>query len=295
MLKSKTMSTTRTHIGKIGRLSKARRTELAHRLEDSQPGTDIVHWLNAQPDVQAILKAQFDGRPVTEQNLSDWKHSGHVEWLRREAARESALQLVERSDDLVETAQEGHLGDRLALVLAEQMSRLALALLEAEPDLEKRWQRLCAIHREVSQLRRDDHRAICTAIKEERFNREASRADQAEADRLKQELKDRQINLLLEGENRLANMAIFGTGEAGQRRAEMLYRLKCDLPCEDVMDGTWPPPGTAAPRASAAAKEKARRTAGARPRKTPANPGKSSLIKADPVEKNEAPEPAPAK
>src|SRR5580700_4935182 len=197
MLKSKTMSTTRTHIGKIGRLSKARRTELAHRLEDSQPGTDIVHWLNAQPDVQAILKAQFDGRPVTEQNLSDWKHSGHVEWLRREAARESALQLVERSDDLVETAQEGHLGDRLALLLAGQMSRLSLALLEEEPDLEKRWQRLCAIHREVSQLRRDDHRAMRTAFDQERWNLDTHIKEEAYLERSKKAHEERLLNIFL--------------------------------------------------------------------------------------------------
>ena len=131
------MSTT-THTGKIGRLSKDRRHQLALRIEDGHPGADIVQWLNQQPDVQKILHDQFSGRPISEQNLSDWKRSGHREWLRREEARESALRLIERSDDVIETTHENHLGDRLALLVAEQITRVSLALLEEEPDLEKR-------------------------------------------------------------------------------------------------------------------------------------------------------------
>jgi hypothetical protein len=75
-----------TRIGKNGQLSKDRRHELGQRIEDGEPGTDIVQWLNLQPDVQAILQEQFAGRPIGEQNLSDWKQTGHVEWLRRRAA-----------------------------------------------------------------------------------------------------------------------------------------------------------------------------------------------------------------
>ena len=52
------MSTT-THTGKIGRLSKDRRHQLALRIEDGHPGADIVQWLNQQPDVQKILQDQF--------------------------------------------------------------------------------------------------------------------------------------------------------------------------------------------------------------------------------------------
>src|SRR5580698_4446633 len=57
-----------TRIGKIGRLSKERRNELGQRIEDGLPGMEIVQWLNAQPDVQKILQAQFAGRPISEQN-----------------------------------------------------------------------------------------------------------------------------------------------------------------------------------------------------------------------------------
>src|SRR5580698_9834832 len=143
-----------TRIGKIGRLSKERRHELGQRIEDGEPGTDIVHWLNSQPDVQKILQERFDGRPVSEQNLSDWKRGGHAEWLRREEAREAALLLTERADDLDEAVQEARLSDRFATVFSAEMTRLALALLEEQSDPEKKWKRLCEIHRELSRLRR---------------------------------------------------------------------------------------------------------------------------------------------
>ncbi len=67
------------------------------------PARKSSNWLNTQPDVREILDAQFAGRPISEQNLSDWKQSGHLEWLRRQEAREAALRLVERADDLDET------------------------------------------------------------------------------------------------------------------------------------------------------------------------------------------------
>jgi hypothetical protein len=53
------------YIGTIGRLPKDRRNELDHRIQDGQLGTDIVSWLNAQPDIREILDAQFARRLIT--------------------------------------------------------------------------------------------------------------------------------------------------------------------------------------------------------------------------------------
>jgi hypothetical protein len=304
-----------THTGKIGRLSKDRRYELAQRIEDGQPGTEIVNWLNAQPDVREILDAQFAGRPISEQNLSDWKQSGHLEWLRRQEAREAALNLVERADDLDETTQNRDLSDRFATVLASEMTRLAAALLEQETDPEKRWQRLCQIHRELSQLRRDDHRAAHIAIQRERWDLDVAREHHEEAQRQKAANKELMIDMLLEGKYKKENAdLLYGGGESGRKKAEMLYRIKCDLPMDDLLDGTWQEPGTACPRkpapaphrsgvsaerrqptcpknvAPAKAKPAAKQFRKPKPNtmpaagaaKTPADPQKSSLIKAIP-------------
>ena len=49
--------TTRT--GKIARLPKPVRDELGRRLQDGQPGKELVNWLNSLPAVQDVLKEQF--------------------------------------------------------------------------------------------------------------------------------------------------------------------------------------------------------------------------------------------
>jgi hypothetical protein len=86
-----------TRIGKIGRLPKAIREELGRRIEDNEVGTDIVFWLNSQDDVKRILAEQFEGRAITEQNLSLWKQTGHLDWLRLQEIRESARLLLEQA------------------------------------------------------------------------------------------------------------------------------------------------------------------------------------------------------
>jgi hypothetical protein len=227
---------TTTHIGKIGRLPKCTRDALGQRIEDNEPGTEIVKWLNGLPGVRSVLKDLFGGRPITEQNLSEWKQTGHPEWARHEASRLTALRLTEHSDDLVEAADGQEISDRLAKVLAAEMAGLALALLEKETDSEKRWQRLCAVHQQLSQLRRDDHRAVRTAIKRERWDEELERQEQEEEERVKKANKERLTALCL-APMLDQNMAeFFGDSEEGKRKAELLHRIKFDLPVDDLIE-----------------------------------------------------------
>lgn len=74
--------------GKIARLPQAVREDLNRRLRDGQPGKELVAWLNTLPEVQAILSASFEGRPITEQNLSEWRSGGYREWQHWEKTRE---------------------------------------------------------------------------------------------------------------------------------------------------------------------------------------------------------------
>jgi hypothetical protein len=66
-----------TRNGKIARLPKPIRDELARRIDNGEQGKDLVEWLDALPAVQDVLKEQFGGRPVNEQNLSEWKQGGY--------------------------------------------------------------------------------------------------------------------------------------------------------------------------------------------------------------------------
>jgi hypothetical protein len=234
-----------THVGKIGRLSKYYRDELGRRIEDGEPGKEIVKWLNGQSRVQEILKEQFGGRPITEQNLSEWKQTGHPEWLRREEARWLVTRLTEQSDDLDEATDGHEISDRFASVLAAELARLAMTLLENEADPEKRWQRLCGVHRELSQLRRDDHRAMRIVIKRDRWNREVEREEDAEHQRVQRANKDRLIDMVFAPMQNQTMAEAFGGGEHGKKQAELLHRIKFDLPLEDLLG--MKTPGKSAP------------------------------------------------
>ena len=117
----------------------------------------------------------------------------------------------------------------------------ALALFElGETDPEKRWQRLCGVHRELSRLRRDDHRAVRTVIKRERWERELEREVDEACQREQQANKDRLIDLCFAPLHNQNMAALFGGGGYGERMAEMLHCIKFDLPLDDLLKRTSP-------------------------------------------------------
>ena len=180
-----------TRTGKIARLPKGTRDSLGRRIENGELGSTLVDWLNGLGHVQELLKEQFGGRPISEQNLSEWKQGGHPEWLREQEARALVRRLTEQSEDLDEEADGHEISDRFAALLAVEFTRLATALLEKETDPEKRWQRLCEIQRQLSQLRLDDHRAVRTQIQRSNWNREMEREEEAALEREAQSHRDR--------------------------------------------------------------------------------------------------------
>ena len=67
--------------GKIGRLPRAIQEQVNLRLENGEKARTLVAWLNALPEVQAMLAAEFGGKPIREQNLSEWRKYGYKQWL----------------------------------------------------------------------------------------------------------------------------------------------------------------------------------------------------------------------
>lgn len=70
-----------TRCGKIARLPASIREKINRKLYDGEPGAQILAWLNQQPEVKEILNRQFNGCPVTPQNLSRWRRGGYQEFL----------------------------------------------------------------------------------------------------------------------------------------------------------------------------------------------------------------------
>ena len=232
-----------SRVSKIARLPKQIRHQLGQHLEDGRSGKDLVQWLNSQPDVQKIVAEQFNHSPISEQNLSDWKQSGHLEWLRRQEAREAALSLLNAGDDLDldDAGQRRSLLENFGAILAVEISRLAMQLLEKETDPEKKLKQLCQINRELSQLRRDNDRATRTAITQEKWDAAAERQKQADAQHAREAEKQRLLNRLEEGEKKDLNSRVkFGFGPDAEQKAELYYRLKCDLPVDHLVNAIWP-------------------------------------------------------
>src|ERR1700677_1763565 len=67
--------------GKIANLPDEIRDELNYRIADGEEGIELVGWLNSKPEVMEVVKKLFDGTPISEQNLSEWRKRGYQKWL----------------------------------------------------------------------------------------------------------------------------------------------------------------------------------------------------------------------
>ncbi len=70
--------------GKIARLPRDIREELNERLERSEASPHLLAWLNGLKEVKKLLRDEFDGVPISKQNLSEWRQGGFQEWLVRQ-------------------------------------------------------------------------------------------------------------------------------------------------------------------------------------------------------------------
>src|SRR5713101_2575148 len=143
-----------TPTGKIARLPHDIRQQLNHRLQDGLKAKPVLAWLNAVPEVQAILKTEFDGHPINPVNLTAWKQGGYRHWQ----ARQQALELVQSLEDeqgLGHTSLAGPLSTRLAHWVALHLAASAQSIV-AEQDPEKKWARLHELCVNITRLRRGD-------------------------------------------------------------------------------------------------------------------------------------------
>ena len=143
----------RTRTGKIARLPGAVREELNRRLHNGSLGKEIVPWLNELPDVKRVLADLFGGRPISEDNLSEWRHGGFQDWLLQEERRVRIEQLARDYENLgAEEAarrRDARLQERIALEWMEELERLSTM-----KDRNERWKRLQRISQEMCCLQR---------------------------------------------------------------------------------------------------------------------------------------------
>ncbi len=73
-------------LGKLSRLPREIRDQLNQRLDDAQDPDAILQWLNSLPEVQAVVNAHFDGKPIDGGNLSEYRKRAFRKWqIQRDA------------------------------------------------------------------------------------------------------------------------------------------------------------------------------------------------------------------
>ena len=156
-----------TRNGKIGRLPFELRQQVNQKLEDAVQGIEIVAWLNKQDEVKDLVKEQFMGQPISEQNLSEWKQGGFLEWQKRREAMELARDLADHADEMTEVAG-GLLSDKLAALLAAKYMVMIKSINEVTGDNPDEWNRLRELCSDLVALRKGDHSAERVRIERRR-------------------------------------------------------------------------------------------------------------------------------
>jgi len=182
-----------TRNGKIARLARTIRDELSRRLQDGEPGVRLVAWLNGLPDTQRVLAADFGGRPISEQNLSEWKAGGYRDWLARQETLSQARDLAADAKELT-AATDGRLTDHLATVLA---ARYAAALSgwdgEVTEEFRRKLRALRGLCQDIVELRRGDHSGARLNMEQERLTREREKTEEEVVEHFKRWVKNPEV------------------------------------------------------------------------------------------------------
>lgn len=221
-----------TRIGKIGRLPREVRDALNRRLDDGEEGEQLLEWLNQLPAVKKVLRQQFESRPITKQNLSEWRQGGFQDWLKREEARATVQELRESSSELAAEADALDLSEDLAVRLTVELAQQAKAVLDEPATPTERWDRLTGVMRQLSALRRDTAQACQTRIKYADWKRKRDEEERlAERNRLFDEEWEPIAHLPEFAEYWLRELS-HGRDETARLRveAEMLNKNGADCP-----------------------------------------------------------------
>ena len=180
-----------SRIGKIARLSGYRREKLNLRIENGEPGKELVKWLNSLEDVQEVLENYFEERPITEQNLSEWTQGGFLDWQRHQERRALIRDFLAEAEELEEEIGEIPLTDRLTGSLSLALAQLLQQAMSGEPG-PQRLKIILEISRELTRLRKGDHQM-------QKLHREREALEKAEAKARKLELQRAKNEIAMTG------------------------------------------------------------------------------------------------
>jgi hypothetical protein len=187
-----------SRVGKIARLSQYLREQLNRRIEDGEPGRQLVEWLNSCDAVQETLAGHFGGRPITEQNLSEWKQGGFKDWQHHQETRALARNFLAEAEELEEEIGDTPLTDRLTETVALALARLLREAVSGEKGPAQRIA-ILEIAREFSQLRRQDHQMERLGREQQIWEAKQAEKHEAEIKAMKGEIRGAEIRTQVYG------------------------------------------------------------------------------------------------
>jgi hypothetical protein len=177
-----------TRTGKIARLPYHLREQLCHRLLDGESGPSLLEWLNAEPEVQAVLAKDFAGRPINEQNLSAWRQGGFVDWQRYVEDRAFMQHNTEIADAIEAQTDGGSLSDQAVTLAFLNMIRL---IRETPPDatLKEKCQVAVSVAQQAARLKNAETAADRASLAREKWETPRQEAAEEKSKELTQEEK----------------------------------------------------------------------------------------------------------
>jgi len=176
----------------IVRLPQPVRGEINRRLQNGQPAAEILQWLNTLPEVRSLLAKEFDGQPINEVNLSNWKLGGYRDWEAQQEALEAVRQFSSDAAELSRAVPGGQPGraapgapfaDQLALCLTARIAVALKKLPSGEADPATQLERLRQLCMRLVALRKGDHHAQWLQIERGKLDLQIKKYKEEAADR----------------------------------------------------------------------------------------------------------------
>ncbi len=165
--------------GKIAKLPRPLRDQINRALDAGQSAVSIARGLNEIPQVKAMLEAHFGGKPISQQNLSEWKAGGYRDWQLRQ---ELILQHEEFAANIHELSQtaEGMANALFGMLLLDYARLMKNKDGETPEDFEKKRKALSAQLQDIVKLRRCDVQARNVEVQEGRLERDREKTAEEE-------------------------------------------------------------------------------------------------------------------
>ena len=163
--------------GKIAKLPRPIRDEINRRLDAGQSIVSIAEQLNQLPQVKAILDTHFGGRPIKQNNLSEWKAGGYRDWQLRQELLHQQSELAADAHEMGKTA-EGMADSLYGMLLLDYARLLKDADKYTPEEYEKKRSALSTWAQDIVRLRRCENQTRSVQVQEERLERDREKTSE---------------------------------------------------------------------------------------------------------------------